>query len=102
RLRLAFAGVSRRLADEQRDVMTARGEKIGQIRAEPARGEVREPAHVVQRLERRPGGDDAVHAAKLTAKNAKNTQKFSRSSALMFADSEPFNLSVLKISVYQR
>jgi hypothetical protein len=53
----------------------ARGEIIGQRRAEPARGKIREPAHVVQRLIGRPGGDDAVHAARLTAKNAKNAKK---------------------------
>ncbi len=64
--RLAGARVSRRLADEQRHLVPARREKIGQLRAEPARGKIREPAHVVQRLERRSGGDDAVHAMKIT------------------------------------
>ena len=43
--------------------MSARREVIGQRRAQPARGKIREPAHVVQRLAGRPGGDDAVHAA---------------------------------------
>ncbi len=41
RLRLAFARISRRLADEQRDLVAARGEEIGEFRAEPARGKIR-------------------------------------------------------------
>src|SRR5450432_3437550 len=64
-LRAALAGISRLLADEQDDFVSARGEIIGEFRAKPARGKIREPAHVVQRLERRPGGDDAIHAAKI-------------------------------------
>jgi hypothetical protein len=58
--------------------VAARREKIGELRAEPARGKIREPAHVVQRLKRRPGGDDAIHARKLTAKNAQNAKKINR------------------------
>ena len=42
-------------------LVAARGEEIGQLRAEPARGKIRQPAHVIQRLIGRPGGDDAVH-----------------------------------------
>ena len=69
RLRPAFARVGRRLANEQRDAVAARGEKIGQLRAEPARGKICEPAHVVQRLISRPGGDDAIHARMITPTN---------------------------------
>ena len=51
--------------DEQRDLVAARGEEIGQFGAEPACGKVRQPAHVVQRFVRRPGGDNAIHAVKI-------------------------------------
>ena len=72
---MAFTRVRGHRADEQRHVMSARGKKVGEFRAEAARGKVREPAHVVERFEGRPGGDDAIHADQLTAKNAKNAKK---------------------------
>jgi len=50
-------------ADEQNHLVTARREKIGQLRAEAAGRKIREPPHVVQRFVSRSGGDDAVHAA---------------------------------------
>ena len=62
RPRPAFARPGGGFADEQRDVVALGRQKIGEFRAQPARGEIREPAHVVQRFKRRPGGDDAVHA----------------------------------------
>jgi len=52
-------------ADEQNHLVTARREKIGQLRAEAAGRKIREPPHVVQRFIGRPGGDDAVHAPKI-------------------------------------
>ena len=65
RCRPAFARISRRFADEQRDPVAARREKVGEFRAEPPRGKIREPAHFVQWLERRPGGDDAIHGGSI-------------------------------------
>ena len=69
--------------------MTVRGEKIGQLRAEPARGKIREPAHVVQRLISRPCGDDAIHATKINGKERKERKrKFSNGRA----NAKPFHL----------
>ena len=62
RLRAAGSRPGRGFAEEQRDRVAARREEIGEFHAQPARGEIREPAHVVQRLKGGPGGDKAVHA----------------------------------------
>ena len=74
-LRPALAGIRGLRAEEQGHLMTARDQEIGQFRAQPAGGKIREPAHVVERFIGRPGGDNAVHAAKLAAKGAKAQPK---------------------------
>jgi hypothetical protein len=55
--------------------MAVCGEEIGEFRAQPARGHIRESAHVVQRFERRPGGDDAIHPPTLAANHRKRDKK---------------------------
>jgi hypothetical protein len=60
-LRIAFTFVSRRFTDEQNNLVPARGEKIGEFRAEPARGKIREPPHIVKRFVSGSGGHDAIH-----------------------------------------
>jgi molecular chaperone DnaK len=56
--------------------MAARDEKIGEFRAKPSRGKIRESAHIIQRLKRRPGCHNAIHAAILAAKSRKEHKKF--------------------------
>ena len=53
------------LADEERNAMTLGREEIDQFRTKPPRREVRKAAHLIQRLEGRPGRDDTVHGRSL-------------------------------------
>jgi len=53
------------LADEERNAVTLSREEIHQFRTKPPRREVREAAHLIQRLEGRPGRDDTVHGPSL-------------------------------------
>ena len=53
------------LADEERNAVTLGREEIDQFRTKPPRREVREAAHLIQRLEGWPGRDDTVHGASL-------------------------------------
>ena len=49
------------LANEQRNLMSARNEEIGQLCTQPARGKIREPTDIVHRFVSRPRSDDTVH-----------------------------------------
>lgn len=53
------------LADEERNAVTLGREEIDEFRTEPPCREIRETAHVIQRLVRRSGSDDAVHGRSL-------------------------------------
>ena len=65
RCSVALAAPRSLLADEERNAVTLGREEIDQFRTKPPRREVREAAHLIQRLEGRPGRDDAVHGRSL-------------------------------------
>jgi len=62
---VALAAPRSLLADEERNAVTLGREEIDQFRTKPPRREVREAAHLIQRLEGRPGRDDTVHGLSL-------------------------------------
>ena len=51
-----------RLGEQQRHPVAVPGQIIGQFGTERAGGKIRKPPHFIQRLKRRPGRDDAIHA----------------------------------------
>ena len=65
RLRLPRTGPRCLYARQQGDVMSAGHQKVGQFSAEPARGKISEPAHVIERFIRRSRSDHTIHAASL-------------------------------------
>ena len=79
-LRRLFLVISGVMPVEQGDLVPARHEKIRQLRAEFAGGKIREPPHFIERLECRPGCDNAMHESEIAGKpRAGKQEKYSPS-----------------------
>ena len=57
----AFARPGGLFADEHSDAVPARGQEICEFRAEPAGGEVRETANLIEFFKGWPGSDNTIH-----------------------------------------